>query len=67
MTYKSKLTRLLALCMLAGLYLTQTVAAQAPATHDEEIQKMVSEVSAENLRALVEKMVSFETRHSLSS
>ncbi|WP_299706209.1 M28 family metallopeptidase [uncultured Pontibacter sp.] len=67
MTYKTKLTRLLALCMLAGLYLTQTVAAQAPTTHDEEIQKMVSEVSAENLRALVDKMVSFETRHSLSS
>ncbi|MBD1397461.1 M28 family metallopeptidase [Pontibacter sp. JH31] len=67
MTYKSKFTRLLALCMLAGLYLTQSVAAQAPATHDEEIQKMVSEVSAENLRTLVEKMVSFETRHSLSS
>ncbi|EJF09072.1 M28 family metallopeptidase [Pontibacter sp. BAB1700] len=67
MTYKTKFTRLLALCMLAGLYLSQTVAAQAPATHDEEIHKMVNEVSADNLRTLVEKMVSFETRHSLSS
>ncbi|WP_018476396.1 M20/M25/M40 family metallo-hydrolase [Pontibacter roseus] len=67
MTYKTKLTRLLALCMLAGLYLTQTVAAQAPSTHDDEIQKMVNEVSAENLRALVQRMVDFETRHTLST
>jgi hypothetical protein len=67
MTYKTKLIRLLALCMLAGLYLTQTAAAQAPATNDEEIQKMVSEVSAQNLRALVQRMVDFETRHSLST
>ncbi|MHC2990351.1 peptidase M28 [Pontibacter sp. HJ8] len=67
MTYKTKLTRLLALCLLAGLYLTQTVAAQAPSTHDEEIQKMVNEVSAQNLRALVQRMVDFETRHTLST
>ncbi|MFD2246704.1 M20/M25/M40 family metallo-hydrolase [Pontibacter ruber] len=68
MTFKTKLTRLLAPVLLAGFFLTNTTAvAQAPASQDEEIQKMVQEVSAANLKALVEKMVSFETRHSLSS
>jgi hypothetical protein len=67
MTYKTKFTRLLALCLLAGLYFTQTVAAQATAMQDEEIKKMVNEVSAENLRVLVQRMVDFETRHSLST
>lgn len=33
---------------------------------DDEIAKMVSEVSADSIKANIEKMVSFETRHSLS-
>ncbi|RMD93551.1 MAG: peptidase M28, partial [Calditrichaeota bacterium] len=33
---------------------------------DAEIAKMVEEISAEHLEALVNKLVSFHTRHSLS-
>ena len=64
---KTRFTHLLAFLVLAGFFLGNSVFAQAPATHDTEIQKMVNEVSAANLKALVEKMVSFETRHSLST
>ena len=68
MIFKTKFPRLLAPWLLAGIFLTHTNAnAQAPASSDEEIQKMVQEVSAANLRGLVDKMVSFETRHSLST
>ncbi|MCC9165342.1 M28 family peptidase [Pontibacter harenae] len=41
--------------------------AQTIARQDNEIKKMVDEISAQNLKALVEKMVSFETRHTLST
>ncbi|MER2997444.1 M28 family metallopeptidase [Pontibacter populi] len=53
----------------AGLYFSTSLntQAQAPATHDEDITEMVNAVSADNLKALVEKMVIFETRHSLST
>ncbi len=67
MKYKKTFSKLLAAFLLAGLQITNTASAQAPTRHDEKIQQMVNEVSAENLRALVQKMVSFETRHSLST
>lgn len=41
--------------------------AQSPAAvSDAEIRRMASEVSAQNLEAIVRKLVSFETRHTLS-
>ncbi|MEJ8757569.1 M28 family metallopeptidase [Pontibacter sp. H259] len=62
-------TRLNGLLVMAGLYVTTTftAAAQAPTEHDQDITEMVNAVSAANLKGLVEKMVSFETRHTLSS
>ncbi len=69
MTFKLKSSRLLALAMLAGTYLlspTQTTA-QELVRQDDEIKQMVNQVSAKNLEELVRKMVSFETRHTLST
>jgi hypothetical protein len=44
-----------------------TVFAQGPATvSDSEIRRMASEVSAQNLETIIRKLVSFETRHTLS-
>ncbi|MBC5774551.1 M20/M25/M40 family metallo-hydrolase [Pontibacter sp. KCTC 32443] len=62
-------TRFAGLLAAAGLYFTTSSAtlAQAPATHDQDITEMVNAVSANNLKSLVEKMVTFETRHSLST
>jgi hypothetical protein len=40
---------------------------QAISVPQNEIKKMIDEISAQNLKQLVEKMVSFETRHSLSA
>ncbi|WP_242921598.1 M28 family peptidase [Pontibacter liquoris] len=69
MNYKKNLSRLLALPLLAGLYLgatTQTFA-QEPVRQDDEIKKMVDEISAKKLEEDVRKMVSFGTRHTLST
>lgn len=62
-------TRLSGLIAMAGLYFTTTfsAAAQTPTERDEDIVGMVNAISADNLKALVEKMVTFETRHSLST
>ncbi len=69
MTLKRNFARLLALLIVAGLYFTSTPAtlAQTAVTHDPEIKKMVDELSADKLEALVRKLASFETRHSLST
>lgn len=42
-------------------------AQQVDGVRDPRIKKMVAEISATNLEAIVRKLVSFETRHSLSS
>jgi Peptidase family M28 len=47
------------------LFFTQTIFSQAT-IFDPEIQKMVSEIKAENLEAIVKKLVTFGTRHTLS-
>ncbi|WP_347159919.1 M28 family metallopeptidase [Pontibacter chitinilyticus] len=69
MHYKTNLSKLLALPLLAGLYFTATTQtfAQEPVKMDDEIRKMVNEISAQNLKNDVQKMVSFGTRHSLST
>ncbi|NDK54835.1 M20/M25/M40 family metallo-hydrolase [Pontibacter fetidus] len=69
MTLKLNLTRLLALLTIASLYFTTIPAtsAQTIVRQDDEIKKMVDEISAANLEALVRKLASFETRHSLST
>jgi len=68
MTYKFNLTRTMALLTLAATSFTLNPAmAQEPVRQDDDIKQMVGQLSAKNLEALVRKMVSFETRHSLSS
>ena len=59
--------KILSLIMVCGFY--ATVNAQAPVIIDKdpEIAGMVSEVSADSLKAHVEKLVSFGTRNTLSS
>ena len=69
MTYKPSLSRLLTLPLLAGLYFstsTQSIA-QEPVRLDDDIKKMVNEISAKKLEEDVRKMVSFGTRHTLST
>ena len=69
MKYPKLLNRILALFAIVSLYFITIPAslAQAPSTEDEEIQQMVDQVSADNLKKLVEKMESFGTRHTLST
>ncbi|PTX22387.1 peptidase M28-like protein [Pontibacter mucosus] len=69
MITRSTLTSLLAVVLMAGLYFTNlpTGTAQTIVRQDEEIKKMVEEISAANLEALVRKLASFDTRHSLST
>ena len=69
MTFKSNLTRLLVIAMLAGSnFITPTKSiAQEVVRQDDEIKQMVEQVSTKNLEELVRKMVSFGTRHTLSS
>ncbi|ANE50418.1 M28 family metallopeptidase [Flavisolibacter tropicus] len=50
-----------------SLFLSQTTSAQQIINRDAEIEGMVKEVSSDSLRAYVNKMVSFGTRHTLSS
>jgi hypothetical protein len=58
-------------CIVIALLLAGTAAAhaQSPAIiqRDPEIAAMVQEVSADSLKAYVEAMVSFDTRHTLST
>ncbi|WP_114777644.1 M28 family peptidase [Botryobacter ruber] len=67
MKYTSYCYLLTCFCLLVAVAFPARVAAQVHANQDPEIQQMVNEISAQNLKALVEKMVSFETRHTLSS
>lgn len=69
MKYPKLINRTLGLFAIAGFCIINTPAAsaQAPSTHDEKIQQMVNEISAANLKSLVEKMESFGTRHTLST
>ncbi|TPE45583.1 M28 family metallopeptidase [Pontibacter mangrovi] len=69
MTHKSTLKPLLALLLLAGAPFvnpTQSIA-QETVRQDDDIKKMINQLSAQNLEQLVRKMVSFGTRHTLSS
>jgi hypothetical protein len=43
-----------------------TVLCQQPSENNKTVAAIVSELSKENLKAIVEKLVSFETRHTLS-
>ena len=52
----------LAICLLAPLTYSQTII-----NRDPEIKKMVDEISAANLENHVRKLVSFHTRHNLST
>jgi hypothetical protein len=69
MKYLKLINRTLAFFVLACFMLLQAPAsfAQAPSTQDDKIHQMVNEVSAANLKSLVEKMESFGTRHTLST
>lgn len=61
-------SRILPLILLIGFYFISTCTiAQGPIHQDNEIKQMVNQVSAENLEQLVQKMVNFGTRHSLST
>ena len=57
------------LCLLIGLSISFSVMAQGTAIvkRDLEIQEMVGEISADSLEAHVRKLVSFGTRHTLST
>ncbi|AKD02841.1 M28 family metallopeptidase [Pontibacter korlensis] len=69
MTTKSTLKPLLALLLLGGSPLlspTESIA-QEVVRQDDDIKKMINQISAENLEQLVRKMVSFGTRHTLST
>ena len=69
MNYKINFSRLLTLAMLAAFYFSSPTLsiAQEPVRQDDEIKQMVNQLSAQNLEQLVQKMVSFGTRHSLST
>lgn len=61
-------SRILPLILLIGFcFISTSTIAQGPIHQDNEIKEMVNQVSAENLEQLVQKMVSFGTRHSLST
>jgi acetylornithine deacetylase/succinyl-diaminopimelate desuccinylase-like protein len=52
---------------LLGCLLSLNIYGQATTSHDPAIKQMVDEISAQNLESIIRKLVSFETRHSLSS
>ena len=51
--------------LYTALFLSSFVFSQSP-VEDPEIHKMVAEIKADNMEAIVRKLVSFGTRHSLS-
>jgi Zn-dependent M28 family amino/carboxypeptidase len=55
-----------ALCAGALLISIGTLFSQQPPTKNPKIEKIVSEISSSNIKAIVEKLVSFKTRNSLS-
>ncbi|RDV14360.1 M20/M25/M40 family metallo-hydrolase [Pontibacter diazotrophicus] len=69
MTFKHNLTRALAPILVAGFCLTSPTLsiAQEPVRQDDEIKQMVNQLSAQNLEQLVQRMVDFGTRHTLST
>ncbi len=52
--------------LLPFLFITPVAMAQTTVRPDATIQQMNSEVSAQNIEAIVRKLVSFKTRHTLS-
>ncbi|HVV54435.1 MAG TPA: hypothetical protein VHC47_03870, partial [Mucilaginibacter sp.] len=48
------------------LLITASATAQTTVMQDAEIKKMCDEVSAKNIEAIIRKLVSFKTRHTLS-
>lgn len=69
MNLKPNFKHLLVALLLAGSpALTPTAAlAQETVRQDDDIKKMINQLSAQNLEQLVRKMVSFGTRHTLST
>lgn len=59
--------KILSLVMFCGFYATATAQSPVVIHKDPEIAGMVSEISADSLKAHVEKLVSFGTRNTLSS
>jgi Zn-dependent M28 family amino/carboxypeptidase len=52
--------------LLILLFISMSVSAQTVVRQDAGIKQMVDEVSAKNIEAIVRKLVSFKTRHTLS-
>ena len=48
------------------LFIIKLASAQTPIKQDAAIKQMVDEVSAKNIEAIIRKLVSFKTRHTLS-
>ena len=69
MNIKMSLSPVLTLLMLAAFCfaIPNRSLAQEARLQDDEIKQMVNQISARNLEQLVQKMVSFGTRHSLST
>jgi hypothetical protein len=53
--------------LFAFIVMTQNITAQKIINRDPQIAGMISEVSADSLKAYIQKMVSFGTRHTASS
>ena len=56
--------RMLLTCLLAGCFITSALA--APLKKNPDIEKIVKEISAQRIENTIRKLVSFETRNSLS-
>lgn len=54
------------LFLITGIFLVLGVNAQITIQRDTGISKMVDEVSAKNIEAIIRKLVSFKTRHTFS-
>lgn len=54
------------ICLFIISLITISASAQTIVKQDASIKQMVDEVSAKNIEAIVRKLVSFETRHTLS-
>jgi hypothetical protein len=56
----------LSICLLLVVFFSKTSFAQKTDVRDSNISLSVSEVSATNLESVIKKLVSFQTRHTLS-
>jgi hypothetical protein len=54
------------LLLFIPLFFALNVSAQTVIKQDTAIKQMVDEVSAKNIEAIIRKLVSFKTRHTLS-